>query len=269
MAVHTYVINLARSDDRRAYITAELKKTGLDYELVTAVDGRDLDMSDTSVIHPSFLNRTMGSSGSAGASLSHLSVYRKIIEDGHDAALILEDDVRLPADLARLADSVAGQLDGAEVVLLSVDSPDPCQLGTAGAVTLPGGRLLALPLNVAQPRSAGAYLITREACERFVKCLPPVRVQADSWSSFYREGMLDRLRCVAPLPVLKNPNFVSTIGIYSLGNGIRARLVGPLVRGKVPGLHQLLSYRRERIFRQWGQAEVVDRPFTEKPSRLR
>jgi glycosyl transferase, family 25 len=266
--VHAYVINLARSGDRRAYITAELKKTGLDYELVTAVDGNDLDLSDTSVVAPSFLTRTSSSSGSAGASLSHLSVYQKIIADGLDAALILEDDVKLPADLGSLADAVGAQLTGAEVALLSVDSPDPCQLSSAESAALPGSRLLALPLDVTQPRSAGAYIITREACERIVKALPPIQVLADSWWSFYREGMLDRVRCVAPLPVLKNPNFVSTIAFYSLGEGVRARLVGPLVRGKIPGLHQLLSYRRERIFRQWGRAELTDGPFIEKPSRL-
>jgi glycosyl transferase family 25 len=266
--VHAYVINLARSRDRRAYITKELKKTGLDYELVTAVDGRELDLGDESVIDPSFLTRTAGSAGSAGASLSHLGVYRKIIEDGHEAALILEDDVRLPADLGRLADAVGARLHGAEIALLSVDSPDPCQLSAAGATALPGGRQLALPLDVAQPRSAGGYVITREACERIVKGLPPIRVQADSWWFFYREGMVDRVRCVAPLPVLKNPNFISTIAFYSLGNGVRAKLAGPLVRGKIPGLHQLLSRRRGRIYQQWGQAEVTDGPFTERPSRL-
>jgi len=266
--VHAYVINLARSRDRRAYISGELKKAGLDYELVTAVDGRELDLGDELVIHPSFLTRTAGSAGSAGASLSHLSVYRKIIEDGHDAALILEDDVKLPADLGRLADAVGARLGGAEVALLSVDSPDPCQLSAARAAPLPGGRQLALPLDVAQPRSAGGYVITREACERIVKNLPPIRVQADSWWFFYREGMIDRVRCVAPLPVLKNPNFISTIGFYSLGNGIRARLAGPLVRGKIPGLHQFLSRRRGRIYQQWGRAEVTAGPFVEKPSRL-
>lgn len=266
--MHAYVINLARSGDRRAYITAELKKTGLDYELVTAVDGNDLDLSDTSVVAPSFLARTASSSGSAGASLSHLSVYRKILDDGLDAALILEDDVKLPADLGSLADAVGAQLTGAEVALLSVDSPDPCQLNRAESAALPASRLLALPLDVTQPRSAGAYIITREACERIVKAFPPIQALADSWWFFYREGMLDRVRCVAPLPVLKNPNFVSTIAFYSLGEGVRARLVAPLVRGKIPGLHQLLAYRRERIFRQWGRAELTDEPFIEKPSRL-
>ena len=268
MTVQAYVINLARSHDRRAYITAELKKTAVDYEVVTAVDGRGVELSDESLIHRSFLNRTASSAGSAGASLSHLNVYRKILEEGHDAALVLEDDVKLPADLGWLADAVAVQLTGAEVALLSVDSPDPCQLSPAGSAALPGGRLLALPLDVTQPRSAGAYVITREACERIVKSLPPIRVQADAWWWFYREGMVDRVRCVAPLPVLKNPNFVSTIGFYSLGNGIKARLAGPLVRGKLPLLHQLLSHRRQRIYQQWGRAEVTDGRFTERPSRL-
>ena len=40
--MRAYVINLARSLDRRAHITAELRKTGLDYEIIAAVDGRDL-----------------------------------------------------------------------------------------------------------------------------------------------------------------------------------------------------------------------------------
>ena len=53
--MHAYVINLARSLDRRAHITAELKKTGLDYEIITAVDGRDLDLRDPTIVDPSLL----------------------------------------------------------------------------------------------------------------------------------------------------------------------------------------------------------------------
>ena len=105
--MHAYVINLARSRDRRAHITTELKKTGLDYEIITAIDGRDLDLSDPTIVDPSlpFLDPSLPvvdiglAAGTAGAALSHLSVYRKIIADGLDAALVLEDDVVLPADL--------------------------------------------------------------------------------------------------------------------------------------------------------------------------
>jgi glycosyl transferase family 25 len=275
--VRSYVINLARSPDRRTHIIDELKKTGLDYEIIAAVDGRDLDLSDAAVVDSSlpFIDPSLPivdiglAAGTAGAALSHLSAYRKIIADGLDAALVLEDDVILPADLGSLADAVADQLASAEVVLLSVDSPDPCKMSVEGSIQLPNSRLLALPIDICQPRSAGAYIVTREACERMVKRLQPVRVQADAWCFFYREGLLDRVRCVVPLPVRKDPKFPSTIGSYSLGTtGFRGRLTGPLVRHKIPLLHQALRYRRQRIFRQWTRSELVDTPFIEKPSRL-
>jgi len=266
--VHAYVINLARSPDRRAHITAQLAKAGLDYEIITAVDGRDLDLGDSATIAPSFVAEIVCPAGSAGAALSHLSVYKKIISDGVDKALVLEDDVLLPGDLGGLADAVAAQLSGAEVALLSVDSPDPCRFSREGAVDLPGSRVLALPIDVHQPRSGGAYVITMEACERLVKSALPVKVQADVWWSFYREGMIDRVRCALPFPVHKNAKFTSTIGSYSLGDSRMARLVGPIVHSKVPVLHQALNYRRQRIYREWSRSEIVDMPFIEKPSRL-
>ena len=76
-----------------------LDKTGLDYEFVTAVDGRDLDLNDRAIIAPEFLAKNDFPAGSAGCALSHLHVYQRIIADGLDEALILEDDVTLPADL--------------------------------------------------------------------------------------------------------------------------------------------------------------------------
>lgn len=266
--MRAYVINLARSSDRRAHITAELERAGLTYDIISAVDGQDLDLSDPAVIDPSFVARIVFPAGSAGAALSHLSAYRKIIDDGLNAALVIEDDIVLPPDIGRLADTVAGHLSGAEVALLSVDSPEPCRMSREGSVELSSRRLLALPIDVCQPRSAGAYVITREACERMVKCLLPIRVQADMWWHFYREGILDRVRCVIPPPVDKNPKFTSTIGSYSLREGIRARLAGPVLRARIPVLHQALAYRRRRIYRQWSRTELVEMPFAEKPSRL-
>jgi glycosyl transferase, family 25 len=266
--VHAYVVNLARSLDRRAHITAELEKTGLHYEIFTAVDGRDLDLSDSSIIDPCFNAEVVLAAGTIGCALSHIGVYRKIIADELDKALVLEDDITLPADLVSLVEAVGEQMTGAEVALLSVDCPEPCQVSLEGAIPLPDSRLLALPIDISKPRSSGAYVITREACERMVKAAFPVRVHADAWQYFYREGILDRVRCVAPLPVLKSPALTSTIGSYALGGGVRARLVAPLLRRRIPVLHQVLSYRRQRIFRQWARVKIVETPFVEMPSRL-
>jgi glycosyl transferase, family 25 len=266
--VRAYVINLARSPDRRAHITTELKKTGLDYQIITAVDGRDVDLSDRTIIDPALTYMTQFLSGTAGAALSHLSAYKKIIADGLDKALVLEDDVTLPADLASLTDAVADQLAGAEVALLSYGSWGSCKLSREGSVRLPSSRLLALPIEIRLVNSGGAYVITREACERMIKCVLPVRVNPDDWWYYYREGVLDRVRCVMPLPVLKTPKLASTLGSYSLGNSVKGRLVWSLVNLKIPLFHQALSYRRQRIYRQWSQQELVDIPFIEKPSRF-
>ena len=265
--MHAYVINLARSADRRSHIIAELKNIGIDHEIVTAVEGQDLDLNDTAKIDPDFLE-IEHPAGAAGCALSHLSVYTKIIADELDKALVLEDDVILPADLVLLADAVAEQLTGAEIALLNFDSPEPVRMSSEGAISLPPARLLALPIDISQLRSSAAYVITREACERMVKSVMPIRVLADAWWHFYREGALDRVRCVAPLSVRKSPKFASTIGFYSLGNGRTARLVEPLIRRKLPGLDQALSYRRERIYRRFIRSELVAAPFIEKPSRL-
>ena len=208
------------------------------------------------------------SAGSAGAALSHLSVYQRILTDGLDNALVLEDDVLVPADLNNLADAVAEHLTGAEIALLNFHSSEPCRMGRMGAVSLTSGRFLALPIDISQPQSGAAYVITREACERMVKRAVPIRVLADSWWHFFREGQIDRVRCVVPLAVDKSPRFASSIGTYGVGDGLKARLVGPLVRGNFPGLRQALAYRRRRILRQWGRSEMVRAPFVEMPSRL-
>jgi glycosyl transferase family 25 len=266
--VHVYVINLARSVERRQHITAELRRTGLDYTIISGVDGRDLDLNDSSRIDPSFVVGNSFPAGSAGCALSHQLAYQKIFEDGLAEALILEDDVTLPADLGTIVDAVAGHLTGAEVALINYASKDTIKVSAEDAVDLPRSRLLALPIGLRHLVNSAAYVITREGCQRMTERATPVRANADDWRFFFEQGIVDRVRCVVPLSVDKSPEFESTIGIYSLGHGIRARLVGPLVSHRVPFVHQAIVRRRERLGRQWTKLEVVDTPFIEKPSRL-
>jgi glycosyl transferase, family 25 len=271
--MHAYVINLARSPDRRAHITAQLHRTGVDFEVVPAVDGRTLDMSDPTIIDPSVASGVASGNlfpGTYACPLSHFFVYQKILADGRDKALVLEDDVMLPADLNGLTDEVADHLTGAEVALLNFAScpPGPLKMSLEGSVDLPSSRVLAFPIDARQLVNAGAYVITRQACARMVDFLLPIRTTADDWRFFYEQRLLDRVRCVLPQPVPKSPKFESTIGFYSLGNGMKARLIGPLVRHKIPFLHQAILYRRARILRHWDRAEVVDMPFEERLSRL-
>lgn len=266
--MRAYVINLARSLDRRTHVMAELDRTGLDYEFITAVDGRTIDLEDRRLVDPRLLAKNNFPAGTAGCALSHLQAYRRILEDGADAALVLEDDVELPDDLGALAHALAAHLTGAEVVLLNYASPTRCRVSPEGSVPLASSRLLALPIDITDMVNAAAYVITRPACERMLESAPPIRANADDWHYFYTEGIIDRIRCVLPLPVDKAAKFESTIGLYSLGNGLKGRLVAPFVRHKVPLVHQVILYRRQRILRRWGKADIVDVPFVKKPSRL-
>jgi glycosyl transferase family 25 len=267
--MHAYVINLVNSLDRRAHVTDELEKACLDYEFVTAVDGYKLDLHDHATITPSFLANARCVAGTAGCALSHLNVYRKIIDDGLDMALVLEDDVILPADLSRLAHAVGNHLVGAEVALLSFDCRNPpCKMSREGLIQLPSARQLVLPIDISQLLSGAAFIITREACERMIEGALPLRAGADEWYFYYREGILDRVRCVVPVSVYKNHKLASTIGSYTLGDSSFGRLVAPLLRRQIPLLHQLRSYRLKRIYRSFWRTEFAETPFIEKPSRL-
>jgi len=258
--VRAYVVNLVRSPDRRAHMVAELSKCAVEYEFTEAVDGRDLDLNDpriTELIAPSFLGRDGFRAGVAACALSHVNIYRQIIADGLERALVLEDDIVLPRDLADVADAVGEQLVGAEVALLNFDSPQPCKLTRQGSVSLPASRELVRPVNVSQPESSAAYVITREACERIVKSAPPVKTKPDNWGYFYDEGLLDRVWCVAPLVVTKDPDFASTID-YLSESGLKARLLAVISRRDLGLAGRIVAYRRKRIWRRYRRVEFVD-----------
>ena len=90
--MHAYIINLARSADQHAHITTKSENIGIDYEIVAAVDGQDLDLNNIVKIDPAFLEIEYPA-GAAGCALSHLSVYTKIIADGLDKALHIGGNV--------------------------------------------------------------------------------------------------------------------------------------------------------------------------------
>src|ERR1035441_8705213 len=258
--MQTYVVNLARSPERRAHMIAQLSKTRVQYQIVDAVDGRDLDLSDSRLFDPAVVGTSAFRPGAVGCALSHLEVYRRVLDDGLEKALVLEDDVVLPADLDALCDAIAQHMVGAEIALLNFHSPEPCRITKAGSVPLPSSRLLVQVIDEGQPSSTGCYLITREACARMVKHILPIRVHPDDWGFFFREGAIDRVRCVVPMPVANSAAFRTTIDYYRPG-GVQARIQETVENAKVPLLYQTLTLRRRRNLERggWnGRIEFVD-----------
>ena len=258
--MRAYVINLARSPERRQSITAQLTAYGVDFEIVEAVDGRQLDLTDPAVltsIAPSFLAADWFRPTHVACTMSHLNACRKILADGLEHALVLEDDVIVPANVSSLADAVAAGMGGAEVALLNFDSPSVCVMSRRDARELPGARQLLLPVDCSHLVSGAAYVITREACERMTKQVPSVSAKCDDWARHLYEGILDNVRCVVPMVVTKSPAFASTIG-YNSDLSFKSRLLDVIIRHDLRILQRVIARRRERIWRKYTRIAFED-----------
>jgi glycosyl transferase family 25 len=239
----------------------ELRKAGIDHEFVEAVEGRDLDLSDTSLVDPALLDNSPFWSGVVGCYLSHLKVHKKVLEADTERALVLEDDVILPADMNALIEAASMHMTGAEAVLLHhhrfgrAEQGEPYRFLRGGSVKLPSSKILAFPTDVGDLGATGAYLITRDACQRMAKAMLPVRTRIDDWAFFCNEGLLDQVRCVIPMPVRINSGFRTTIDHFG-PSSLQTRLRNTVIR--VPLLSQALTIRRQRIMARKTQVELVD-----------
>src|SRR4051812_48515341 len=144
----TYIINLERSVQRREHILGEVKRYKLDYELTKAVEGAKLTEDDKERLcdmnevrkYPDWL-----SPGMLGCSLSHYNVYKKIVDDNVDIALVLEDDVILPDSLPTLLADIKEQIATNEVISLYYFSLKPCILSDRDVVEISNGFTLRYP----------------------------------------------------------------------------------------------------------------------------
>lgn len=98
-----FVISLARAEQRRARISRELTALGLDFEIVDAVDA-------TSRVPAEFehqIDRAANpqlSEPEYGCALSHALLYRRIVAEGIEHSLIMEDDAVPLPELKRFVD---------------------------------------------------------------------------------------------------------------------------------------------------------------------
>jgi glycosyl transferase family 25 len=92
VVIPIYVINLARSPERRAWMEAELARAGVEGIFVRAVDGRRFGERCARNARPAL------SKAEAALILSHRKTWRAFLASGADHAVVLEDDVHLGRD---------------------------------------------------------------------------------------------------------------------------------------------------------------------------
>lgn len=169
------LINLPRSTERRERMEQRLSAIGLPYELLPAVDGRARwDELLASVDVPAFERHTGRDvlPGEVGCYHSHLRAWQRFLASDAQTLLVLEDDMVFHADfVAALRIALRGRAHWDMLKLAKIRAKQPLCQGTLGAYRLNA--------YVGAATGFGAYLVQREAAQRLLPTVLPIRAPID------------------------------------------------------------------------------------------
>lgn len=178
----TFVVNLKRSLDRRRYMQALLKDFPYPWEFFEAVDGREIKnlnevYNEKKAIH--FYGKAL-TRGEVGCALSHLGIYKKMIDENIDKALILEDDIILEKNFLELITMLNKKKLHNDVILLG-QSDDKAIIKFFGEKITDKYKLLQV---VHSGYGTYAYMIDIEAAKKIIRFNTPIKRTADAWAFF-------------------------------------------------------------------------------------
>ncbi len=259
------VINLQESEERRLFMKEQLDQLNLDYEFCNAVDGRKLTDKDFELVCDMKKAKewpNLFTPGMIGCALSHYSVYKQIVDRGIPYALILEDDIKLTPEIKQVLAGLesmlnSGVLSQDEPVLLYYQNTKPVRFTSSSQLLIGKNYTANYPINIWEPITTAAYVITNRCASRLIQLVYPVRYPSDSWGVFYREKAIAGIRCVLPLPV-KSGYFKSDIG-YELNKPLN-NFVKKLEARNVFPVKQLLKIRRLHRAKKLNMYTIVNAP---------
>ena len=202
MTLPVYVINLDRRPDRLASIAANLKRIGLPFERVPAIDAQTL---------PAVGKNPLVNRGSRACLLSHAEALRRFLNTSYPAAAFLEDDVEVADDLPAHCMSIDWWPDS--TALVKLDTPNNLKnlQGWLRGQT-PSGR--DLRQIVRWNAGAAAHLVNRAGATALLEALKKEELNIDRIMfdpRFSRSARQLRPVQVIPAVARQNPIFDSDI----------------------------------------------------------
>ena len=229
-----FVISLKDAVQRRASIVAQLSSMGLEFEFQDAIYGKNLSSEEVQkLVDQRIAYRYEGfqlTPGEIGCALSHLAVYKRIIDEKIPYALIFEDDVVVCPELVNVIQSIDadGTLLRHGITLFS-----ECLVSTSPTLRLPfGGMSLH---DVKWGWFAHAYIITNEAARKLIELQTPVKHVADCWRWLLKHRLIS-IGAVRPILVKQQRD--------SFGS---ETTVGHSDVGKLP----ILQFVKHKLVRCW------------------
>lgn len=218
-----FLINLDRSPDRLQFMENQLNKLNLPFERISAVDGRSLNMNrvDEFAIRSKVEEwKDLLTPNMIACSLSHYHIYKKMVEENIEMALILEDDIELGKELPAVLNNIENNgLNKTDVFLLYFHGGMKSFSDKRKIPVSPKHSFYAAK-SIWGAYSTGGYIIRKEVAEKLASHVFPVKTTPDSWGTFHRDGVIGGLWTLLPL-VAKSANFGSDIGYHKLNKIIR------------------------------------------------
>jgi glycosyl transferase, family 25 len=182
-----WVISLEESVDRRSEVSQQLSHINLPFRFYPAIDGRGLSPAELRTVYaPERAQRAIGrpmTPGEIGCSLSHLSVYRSMVEADFDGLVVLEDDAR-PRPGLRIALERTDQWPRDwEVMFLYHLGNDANHISLRGQIPL--GLQHRVVRFSDRPLGTVAYAVRLSAARKLLSAGFPVSVPADELLNGY------------------------------------------------------------------------------------
>lgn len=175
-----YVVNLDRSKDRLASVDSQLRRLGVAYERVSAVDARAMTEKERARAVNRFrwwcaVGRRV-EPAEVGCALSHKGIYERM--SGGEHVCILEDDVIIKDTFPMQLEEVEKAIDSAkpQVYLLSNRKN---RFHGAGIV------------RSAYGFCTDGYVITKAAADAILAVNTPLKVPCDHWGRWVKQGVIE------------------------------------------------------------------------------
>ena len=222
-----FVISLARAAERRADIRSRLDSAGVSYEIVDAVDGAALDLTQfADRLRPDKYRIKFGrkfARGEIGCYLSHYNLWERIAAEKIESALILEDDAVWDADFFEVVARLPEVRWQWELVLLSAGDSRPIDRVLCD---ISGGRRLARHKRRAW--TTAAYLVRRPAAEKLLDYCREIRAGIDClYSEYWKNDVA--FYFVDPPPVHQS-GAESAVGAVAVPCNFAERVIGSILR---------------------------------------
>ncbi|MDD2897391.1 MAG: glycosyltransferase family 25 protein [Desulfuromonadaceae bacterium] len=220
MTMPIFVVNLAESTERKERVQEQLDRIGLQAEFFPAVRGKSLNAAELATHYDNSIFFRPLSPGEIGCALSHVFIYKEIIERKYDYCLILEDDIVIDSRISKVLDSIK--------TIVNPSSPEIILLTSLKEFSEND----AIPLNVDNFRMvpvirAGCthgYIITNAGARALYDFCYPIRKPADWWEIVQH---LITLRGVDPFVIdWDTTSFESLITAGRVTSGNKGKKIG-------------------------------------------